>query len=222
MSAASKLVYQWQYDWFCYWDESYGMPLDPTSDFVFRPNLVQAVLPPRSRSSDLSDNNNDKYHTNASSVSFVTSPNHSPSRTLERNQQILKQLFALAPDEATASDLCPGNESDYCCAPFLITWDNRNSNTMSWSIASFLQTIGAHTELQSAVRPLDAQVLLHRAPDLYRYLTTAYPNNSDNNPSSNLLLFRAGEEKLNPIPVFWVARLAADLVGGVIAQVVYT
>jgi len=64
--------------------------------------------------------------------------------------------------------------------------------------------------------------LLDRAPALHRYLTSTYEERRDEPAADHLLLFRAGEAKLNPFPVFWVSKLTEDLVGGIIGQVVLT
>jgi hypothetical protein len=36
------ILTDWREDWYCYWDDSYGMPDDPETNFVFKPALEAA------------------------------------------------------------------------------------------------------------------------------------------------------------------------------------
>lgn len=39
-SGGPDFVYQLAFSWYCYWDGSYGLPVDPTKDYNFRPPLA--------------------------------------------------------------------------------------------------------------------------------------------------------------------------------------
>ena len=105
------VIKEWDDDWFCYWDGSFGVPTDTQKNYVFSPNLEMTrngVI--RTKDWRLLEQN---------SVSDV--------------KQVLEELLTIDKSEAHGKEIGLGDESDYPWHPIMIPWTNQGSNCTFWA-----------------------------------------------------------------------------------------
>ena len=227
------LLTEWSGSWYCYWTGEFGLPANPNTDYVFSPCL-SVVEGGKLATSSL-----------CPAVSASSSP-----EVLDTVTRLLALQARISADGARCS--LAGSESDYEWIPFGISWPALESDKVEPAtflkhinahpeISSRVRLLpisrlrgagdeegqagGAFGGITSDVlKFLDPGMPDEDAPPVTSAAASVTNASSSSAASSGnrILAFYAGSEKLNPVPLFIVSRLSADLVGGFVSAVIHT
>lgn len=200
----SRLLREWISDWYCYWDNSYGMPKNREQDFVFKPPLSERV----------------------DDIVFSKMANPFSSDLQGEADPVVLTLLRLR-NEILGDDYSQclfGSESDYPFLPILIKFED--AKKVELEARTVLQALGAHVQLLSSMQCYEMDQLLQddddentdtaRLSELYNSLLSL------SSSSMKPLIFYCGSNLLNPVPLFIVSRLSPSLVGGFISAIIHT
>jgi len=199
------VVSTWQQDdaWVCYYDDN-SESSSSNDEFVFNPPLILSRC--------------GVYRTEGDDWETLCEPFHI---------EVVRKLISLTGRRDECADECigHGDESDHVWVPVAIKWSEGNGEL---SPESLLQRLGAHPQLMDSNNELEFH-LDHdedddsssssgeKEYDSFEELVKSFLDGYDSKA-----FFCAGDRKLNPVPVFAVARVSPTLVAGFMGGVVYT
>ena len=214
----SSLLREWTSDWYCYWDNSYGMPKNRENDFVFNPPLSERM---------------DDIVFSTIADPFTSDPQCEVDPVVHNLLRFRKEVLG---DDY--SQCLFGSESDYPFLPILI---ELKEGEVELDARTVLRALGAHVELSSSVNCFEMEQLLRDLTDddgadmtqlsgLYNCLLSLSTSSVESSAAPQVinsgvmkpLIFYCGSDLLNPIPLFIVSRLSPSLVGGFISAIIHT
>jgi len=219
-----EFLAEYRCEWYCYWDNSYGPPPDPTTNYAFKPPLGQ------SRDGLVAAKDWDLLSQGATEEDALTAA----SALLDMRAHL---------DEAGVRCSAYGSESDYAFLPILMPFPSAEALTAQ----AVLHILGAHQQLLGSVRDVTDQVSwcledtgeasgneeeeeeedqqLFETRESTRAVHQLLTGRSGTLPGPGgqpPLVFYAGSERLNPVPFFVLGRMASGLVGGFMSVLIHT
>jgi len=170
LTPADGLVYEFSHNWYCYWDDSFGMPVDPQKDYVFKHPLTLWGC--------------GIVHLD------IQFPKISADTLDEKLKADLESLLRL---KEIVKGLTLGSETDYRFYPIIVQYKSQ-----ALTINQALKALYVHPTIREAVKEYPLQQHLEKDekdPKTYSGIFEWQKEVLNN----KIVSFAAGEDKLNPV-----------------------
>ena len=198
-------------NWSCYWDDTFATKtVDTDVNFVFNPAL-------RVTASGIVTSSN-------AGASFLSELNGEVESPLQLLVQRMKNMAREMRDNRCTCN----SEADYPFLAFAAPLDSPDARLLPEPASrkldpvAVLASLGAHAELRASVSKCKLAAIVSEDADAgvsHRAFRARVLEHLPELLGCDMLVFECGKGKLNPMPVFIVARLHGALVGFITAKV---
>lgn len=192
-----RVIRQWRNDefgdWYCYWDDSYGMPADTKENYVFRPPLeVSKDGVVRTQEWNLND---------------------LPPRVVYMTWCRILAVRRVLENSGDPS-IGLGDESNGEWLPFMVPW---SPNDGELTMQTLLVRLGAHPNLRTEAYLHSLTEDISDDGGVWMKFLVEHQAKG-----RAMVSFYTGSDKLNPVPVFAVTHVHPGLVAGFVGGIDHT